>query len=58
MARLIYFAHVDQQLVHKVVHPYHVGIGIHIDQHNICLGQLNDKLLLVFEHCESQIVDR
>ncbi len=58
MVRLIYFARVDQQLVHKGVRPCHVSIGIHIDRHNICLDQLNDRSLPMFEHYELQIVDR
>ena len=58
MARLIYFAHVDQQLVHKAARPYHVSIGTHIDQRNICLDLLNDRSLLKFEHYASQIADK
>ncbi|MNM50185.1 hypothetical protein D3C81_612090 [compost metagenome] len=58
MVRLIYFAHVGQQLVHKVAHPYHANIGTRTDQHNICLDQPNDRSLLTFEHYELQIADR
>ena len=44
-------------LVHKVVHPCHVSIGIHIDQDNIFVDLLTHKLWQAFAHYVLQIAD-
>ena len=53
----VYRLLLNPQLVHTVVHPCHVSIGIHIDQDSICLDQLDCRSLQVTVHCVLQIAD-